>query len=412
MPESPLDVLSRAASMVESGATSHSDQSDDGEGTRDQSPPSPRMICSSPPTGHLKLPLPIPSLKEVHPKFRKHSAPAEYLTQAETVRSQKLNRTISFSSPEQHSPSVTSSALTAMFRTVSQTSSPEEAPLDFSIRKRSLSPTPPPPYKYANPLRQHSPPMARSSQSPPLHQSHIPVNPAPAYVRYPTHNPPPYPRTPSPPPPPQSHTRPPPPSYEASIASKPVSPRLSTATTSPTFITLNPRPSLSQGSHASSSDSLSTSPSGPRPSVICSAAPNKTEGSDVMLRLGDVSSQENKENKEHPDRRGPRREVTIVEERGAVDLMEEHFRKSLGDDYSKLFESDKKEDKDTSREADTKMEVDPVKAFKDDLDMSGYTVEDHFKKALGDTWIKLQKDAEKKEKKTVVAKPKPQLMAL
>jgi len=131
-----------------------------------------------------------------------------------------------------------------------------------------------------------------------------------------------------------------------------------------------------------------------------------------MLRLGDVSSQENKENKEHPDRRGPRREVTIVEERGAVDLMEEHFRKSLGDDYSKLFESDKKEDKDTSREADTKMEVDPVKAFKDDLDMSGYTVEDHFKKALGDTWIKLQKDAEKKEKKTVVAKPKPQLMAL
>ena len=43
--------------------------------------------------------------------------------------------------------------------------------------------------------------------------------------------------------------------------------------------------------------------------------------------------------------------------------MEEHFRKSLGADYSKLFKEKKEE----------KMEVDPVKAFKDDLDMSGYT---------------------------------------
>lgn len=413
MPESPLDVLSRAASMVESGATSHSDHSDEGEGNEMQSPPSPRMICSSPPTGHLRVPLSIPSLKEIHPKFRKHSAPAEYLTKAETVRSQKLNRTISFNNSDLSSPSVTST--TAMYRTVPQISSPEEAPLDFSMRKRSSSPNPPPPYRYANPLRQHSPPMARSSQSPPLHPSHIPVNPAPAYTRYPSQNPPPYPRTPSPSPPPAppSDIRPPPPSYEATIATKPSSPGLSTATTSPTFITLNPRPSPSQGSHCSSIDPVSTSPSGPRPSVICAALPNKQEGSDVMLRLGDVSSQENKESKEYYDRGGQRREVTIVEERGASDLMEEHFRKSLGDNYSKLFESDKKEDKDTSREVDTHMEVDPVKAFKDDPDMSGYTVEDHFKKALGEScWIQLQKDAEKKAKKPVVAKPKPQLMAL
>ena len=47
--------------------------------------------------------------------------------------------------------------------------------------------------------------------------------------------------------------------------------------------------------------------------------------------------------------------------------MEEHFRKSLGDDYSKVFkESEKKKN-------DEKMDVDPVKAFKDDLDMTGYT---------------------------------------
>ena len=49
--------------------------------------------------------------------------------------------------------------------------------------------------------------------------------------------------------------------------------------------------------------------------------------------------------------------------------MEEHFRKSLGADYSKLF----KEKPEKEKEEEEKMEVDPVKAFKDDLDMSGYT---------------------------------------
>ena len=58
-------------------------------------------------------------------------------------------------------------------------------------------------------------------------------------------------------------------------------------------------------------------------------------------------------------------------ETGACDLMEEHFRKSLGADYSKLFK-EKKEEK-VEKEEEEKMEVDPVKAFKDDLDMSGYT---------------------------------------
>ena len=55
--------------------------------------------------------------------------------------------------------------------------------------------------------------------------------------------------------------------------------------------------------------------------------------------------------------------------------MEEHFRKSLGADYSKLFKEKlpEKEKKEEKKEEEEKMEVDPVKAFKDDLDMSGYT---------------------------------------
>jgi len=96
--------------------------------------------------------------------------------------------------------------------------------------------------------------------------------------------------------------------------------------------------------------------------------------------------------------------------------MEEHFRKSLGEDYSKVFkESDKKKVQEESENSpNDEMEVDPVKAFKEDLDMSGYTVEDHFAKALGDTWVKLQAEAEKKDKKpsSVSHKSPAQLLAL
>jgi len=117
--------------------------------------------------------------------------------------------------------------------------------------------------------------------------------------------------------------------------------------------------------------------------------------------------EENKENKDLSEtpRQSRKREVTIVEESGAVDLMEEHFRKSLGDDYKKVFKGAEK--------SPEQMEVDPVKAFKEDLDMSGYTVEDHFAKALGDTWVKLQAEAEKKDKKAVGHKEsQTQLLAL
>jgi len=121
-----------------------------------------------------------------------------------------------------------------------------------------------------------------------------------------------------------------------------------------------------------------------RPSVITTARRDR--------------EQEDKENKGH------KREMTIVEETGACDLMEEHFRKSLGADYSKLFK-EKPEKVAVEKEEEEKMEVDPVKAFKDDLDMSGYTVEDHFAKALGDTWTKLQ--AKEAEKKNASSNPQP-----
>lgn len=113
--------------------------------------------------------------------------------------------------------------------------------------------------------------------------------------------------------------------------------------------------------------------------------------------------------------------------------MEEHFRKSLGEDYSKLFKESekKKEPVESSNETPSEMEVDPVKAFKDDvtgytgwllnhvfhqleINFNSFSVEDHFAKALGETWIKLQAEAEKKEKKSssTPKESKPQLLAL
>ena len=263
-PESPLDVLSRAASMVESGAS---------ESESEVSPP--RQEAG------------LGSRKEVHPKFRKHSAAP------------------STPPPPAYSHSVATTS-----------SSPEEAPLDFSIRKRSLSPSGGggggggPPFKYSNPLRQHSPPAS---------SHHLPVTPAPSYFR-----PPPYPRTPSPPPPPPpSDRRPPPPSYEAAMASKPVSPRVAVSTTSPTFMTLTTRPSPTTKAGSEYSVSLMTSSptnktdSHSRPSVICTgpSAVKKEEEKEGLPVVNLFKKEENKENKESSaeSESSRKREVTIVE---------------------------------------------------------------------------------------------------
>merc|ERR1712079_519477 len=68
-------------------------------------------------------------------------------------------------------------------------------------------------------------------------------------------------------------------------------------------------------------------------------------------------------------------------------------------------------DSDSSIREDSNTKVnDPVKAFQEDLQMEGYTVEDHFAKALGDTWIKLQKAEEEKRSRNK-SEEKPTLVA-
>jgi len=123
------------------------------------------------------------------------------------------------------------------------------------------------------------------------------------------------------------------------------------------------------------------------------------------------------------------KEITIITNSSADPLLDEHFRRSLGADYESLFkkkgsaspgtvntnsESEPSSTESTppkvpqqsssdqgqkDQEDSTKVD-DPVKAFQEDMEMEGYTVEDHFAKALGDTWVKLQKAEEEKRSNT------------
>jgi len=491
---SPLDVLSRAATMVESvnlsskpeprsvnpptnpsvrtsleslTASSNRSSSDSinlsgrSNGTAGVGVTSPKEEISSQVTARRSN-----SFKEIHPKFRKHTTP-EYRTTAETVRANKLYRQSSLTncaatstassqtweepnSPPSASnstlyptpstshstlysssspspsftsthflPSSTSTSPLSSSHFLPATSSPhfrpssassphflpsssssssphflpsssaspvdDDVPLDFSLKRQTSSPSPPPPYR--NPkARQFSPPHNRV-----LHVPAVPAYPSAAYF-----DPPPYgrgaprPASLSPPPPPAVGRRPPPPSYEMAMAAKPTSPPTRVPVTNPTFLTLHSRPTLSSFLAVSQpplqvkqEHSSETSP--PRgvagPPNVDGVSPPR--GCPTVLTPMDTTS-DNKENKTEI------RKITIVEENG-VSSLEEHFRKSLGEEYSKLF----KKEEETSM--DTREQEDPVKAFRDDVEMSGYTVEDHFAKALGETWTKLQKDAEKKQ---------------
>lgn len=76
-------------------------------------------------------------------------------------------------------------------------------------------------------------------------------------------------------------------------------------------------------------------------------------------------------------------------------IIDEHFRRSLGKDYVAVFSNNNISSKETTK---------PLKSIPKTpssvielMDNSGLSVDDHFAKALGDTWLKLnQKDAEMK----------------
>lgn len=310
----------------------------------------------SPPITHPFLPKGCerrPSFKERHPKFRKSSTP-DYLLAAETMRSVKLSR----------QNSETSSDTSAVTTT-------EELPLDMSIKKpKKDSPPPPPPYRFT-PLRQHSPPNPSLSPGP---NNNFNSSSSPLYK-----NPPPYPSVDS---------LPPPPSYED-------------ATVKCTYPTRN------------------------SPPPVAAVAPVLKMTSNVEEKQPPFAAANNEEKRTV-------REITIITNSYADPLLDEHFRRSLGANYKSLFK--KKDDEQqqiasstssppvsppnpstsserlqpaaekAAKEEVEKKDADPVKAFQEDMDMEGYTVEDHFAKALGDTWVKLQAAEESKKNSSTDSK--------
>lgn len=73
-------------------------------------------------------------------------------------------------------------------------------------------------------------------------------------------------------------------------------------------------------------------------------------------------------------------------------IIDEHFRRSLGNDYLSLFSNNNVQE---AKEAE--IPAKPVASNTNVIEMrdtAGLSVDDHFAKALGDTWVKLNNKKE------------------
>ncbi|XP_025424962.1 uncharacterized protein LOC112693914 isoform X2 [Sipha flava] len=75
-------------------------------------------------------------------------------------------------------------------------------------------------------------------------------------------------------------------------------------------------------------------------------------------------------------------------------VIDEHFRRSLGKDYMNVFAPATAQRQQQQTTAASTSGPSPT-----DGDNSGLSVDDHFAKALGDTWVKLQKEEYQKKRK-------------
>lgn len=85
-------------------------------------------------------------------------------------------------------------------------------------------------------------------------------------------------------------------------------------------------------------------------------------------------------------------------------IIDEHFRRSLGKDYVKIFSNNNAPPKDPIIKTPPKIN-DKVMEL---MDSTGLSVDDHFAKALGDTWLKLNNkkddiECDSSEKEAVIS---------
>lgn len=83
-------------------------------------------------------------------------------------------------------------------------------------------------------------------------------------------------------------------------------------------------------------------------------------------------------------------------------IIDEHFRRSLGKDYVKIFSNNNAPPKDPPIVKSPPKMKDKVMEL---MDSTGLSVDDHFAKALGDTWLKLNKkeECDSSEKEAVIS---------
>lgn len=77
-------------------------------------------------------------------------------------------------------------------------------------------------------------------------------------------------------------------------------------------------------------------------------------------------------------------------------IIDEHFRRSLGSDYHVLFSNNNLPKESTTKTIDklknsTNNKESTSSNVTEFMDSAGLSVDDHFAKALGDTWKKLNK---------------------
>lgn len=72
-------------------------------------------------------------------------------------------------------------------------------------------------------------------------------------------------------------------------------------------------------------------------------------------------------------------------------IIDEHFRRSLGKDYVAVFSNNNVSSKEINNKPITKSIPKTPSSVIELMDNTGLSVDDHFAKALGDTWLKLNK---------------------
>ncbi|XP_032783394.2 uncharacterized protein LOC116921237 isoform X3 [Daphnia magna] len=83
-------------------------------------------------------------------------------------------------------------------------------------------------------------------------------------------------------------------------------------------------------------------------------------------------------------------------------VIDEHFRRSLGERYTHLFASSSPSSTSNSTNTNDSSSRDGGAANKmpSTVNVTGLSVDDHFAKALGETWLKLQSETKEKEAST------------